>query len=54
MYIKLVKTYFCLLLLIALAIIAFTTKDAVISQIFASLAIIIGALILKNLTTKIK
>lgn len=52
MYIKLVKTCFCLLLLIAFAILAFTSKDAVNSQIFASLAIIIGALTLKNLSTK--
>ena len=54
MYIKLVKTCFCLLLLIALAIMAFTIKDAFVSQISATLVIVIGALILKKQSIKNK
>ncbi|WP_185964778.1 hypothetical protein [Flavobacterium franklandianum] len=46
------KTSFCLILMIAFLIMAFITKDVVNSQLFAILVIIIGALASKHLLPK--
>jgi hypothetical protein len=47
----LMKTLFCLLLMVAVLVMAFITKDVVNSKLFASLGIIIGALVSHNLST---
>ena len=46
------KTSFCLVVIIAFLIMAFTTKDVVISQLFVALALIIGVLVSKHLSLK--
>jgi hypothetical protein len=47
----LMKTLFCLLLMVAVLVMAFITKDVVNSKLFASLGIIIGAFGSHNLST---
>ena len=44
------KTSFCLVLMIVFLLTAFIIKDEINSQIFSSLAIIMGALALKSLS----
>lgn len=46
------KTSFCLVIMIAFLIMALTTKDVVFSQLFVALALIIGVLVSKNLSPK--
>lgn len=46
-----IKTFFCLIFMIALVIMAFITKDIVYSQLFSSLGIIIVALTSKLVST---
>jgi len=47
-----VKTSFCLVLMIAFLLMAFITKDVVNSQLFVALVIITGALASKHLSPK--
>jgi hypothetical protein len=47
-----IKTSFCLVLMIAFLIIAFITKDVVNSQLLVALVILIGAVASKNLSSK--
>jgi hypothetical protein len=47
----LMKTLFCLLLMVTVLVMAFFTKDVINSKLFASLGIIIGALGFHNLST---
>jgi hypothetical protein len=47
-----IKTIFCLMLMIVLLIMAFITKDVVNSQLFASLGIVIGASVYKLVSTQ--
>jgi len=46
------KTSFCLVLMIAFLIMVFITKDLIDSQLFVALVIIIGAVALKSLSPK--
>ena len=46
------KTSFCLVLMIAFLIMAFITKDVVNRQLFVALVVIIGALASKYLSPK--
>jgi len=46
------KTSFCLVLMIAFLIMVFITKDLIDSQLFVPLVIILGALALKSLSPK--
>jgi hypothetical protein len=52
MNVILLKNSFCLVLMIGFLILAFTTKDTVNSKLFASLSIIIGAVLFKEVGTK--
>jgi len=47
-----IKTSLCFVSMLVFLIIAFTTKDVVNSQIFASLGIITGAVLSKNVSTQ--
>ncbi len=47
-----IKSIFYLVLMIAFLIMAFTTKDIVNRQLFASLGIITGAFVTKSLSTQ--
>jgi hypothetical protein len=47
-----IKTSFCLALMIAFLIMAFITKDVTISQLLVALVILTGALAAKHLSPK--
>lgn len=52
MNVLIVKTIFILVVMVAFLIMAFVTKDAVNSQLFVSLGIIMGAFASKHLLLK--
>lgn len=54
MNLKVLKTSFCLVVMIAFLMMSFVTKDVFINQLFIALVIITGAIIYKYVSPKIK
>lgn len=52
MDIRILKTFFCLVLLIAFLVMAFITKEVIYSRLAASLGIIMGAYAFQFFSTK--